>query len=303
MAWHPLRNLGLKLLALVLACLLWMTVTRDHLVERTLRVPLEYQNIPEGLEIVGDPPAAVDLRVRGPSGALGRLQPGEVVAVVDLRGARPGQRLFHLLTDEVQVPFGIEVAQVNPPTVPVTFERSGSRSVPVVPAIEGEPAVGYVSGEVTIDPARVEVVGPVSRLAQLREATTEPVLITNATQVVRDTVTVGVTDPALRLRQPRSASVTVQIRPAPIERAVHDVPVHIRNMERGRRATVVPPRVSVVLRGSRDALGSLDVSTLDAWVDLERLQPGRYALPVKVETGRDFGLVRVEPNTVDVRVR
>jgi YbbR domain-containing protein len=303
MAWHPLRNLGLKLLALVLACLLWMTVTRDQLVERTLRVPLEYQNIPEGLEIVGDPPAAVDLRVRGPSGALGRLQPGEVVAVVDLRGARPGQRLFHLLTDEVQVPFGIEVAQVNPPTVPVTFERSGSRSVPVVPAIEGEPAVGYVSGEVTIDPARVEVVGPVSRLAQLREATTEPVLITNATQVVRDTVTVGVTDPALRLRQPRSASVTVQIRPAPIERAVHDVPVHIRNMERGRRATVVPPRVSVVLRGSRDALGSLDVSTLDAWVDLERLQPGRYALPVKVETGRDFGLVRVEPNTVDVRVR
>jgi YbbR domain-containing protein len=303
MAWHPLRNIGLKVLALVLACLLWATVTRDQLVERSLRVPLEYQNIPEGLEIVGDPPAAVDLRVRGPSGALGRLQPGDVVAVIDLRGARPGQRLFHLLTDEVQVPFGIEVAQVSPSTVPVTFEPSGRRVVPVTPAIEGEPAVGYVAGEVTVDPARVEVVGPVSRLAQLREATTEPVLIGNATQVVRDTVTVGVADAALRLLLPRSATVTVHIRPAPIERAVYDVPVRVRHLERGRRTTITPPRVTVVLRGSRDALGSLDVSRVDAWIDLERLQPGRYALPVKVESGPDFGLVRVEPSAVDVRVR
>jgi YbbR domain-containing protein len=303
MAWHPFRNFGLKALSVVLATLLWMTVTRDQLAERSLRVPLEFQNIPEALEMSGESPSTVEVRVRGPSGLLARLDPGDVVAVVDLRSARPGERLFHLLTDEVRVPFGIEVAQINPPTVALGFERSGSRIVPVVPAIDGEPADGYVAGKVTVDPSTVEVVGAVSRLNALEEATTEPVSIANRTQRVRDTVTVGVTDPTLRLRTPRSATVTVDILPAPIERTVYDVSVRVRNLARGRRATAVPARVTVVLRGAREALGSLDTGALEAWVDAVSLEPGRYVLPVKVDAGREYGIARVLPETVEVRVR
>jgi YbbR domain-containing protein len=303
MAWHPLRHFGLKVLSVVLATLLWMTVTRDQLAERSLRVPLEFQNIPGDLEITGESPAAVDVRVRGPSGILGRLDPGEVVAVLDLRGARPGQRLFHLLTDEVRTPFGIEVSQISPSTVPLSFERSGVRRVPVVPAVEGEPASGFVAGRISVDPASVEVVGALSRLNAISEATTEPVSIANAVRSIRDTVTIGVIDPGLRLREPQSATVVVTILPAPIERAVQDVSVRVRNLSPGRRGTATPPRVTVVLRGARETLGSLDVSRLEAWVDALSLEPGRYALPVKVDPGTDYGVARVEPGTVQLRVR
>jgi len=111
MAYQPFRNLGLKALAVGLATLLWLTVLGEHVVERGVRAPLEFRNIPETLEIMGEPPAAVDVRVRGTSGLLSRLQPGEVVAVLDLASARPGSRLFHLRTDQVQAPYGVEVAQ------------------------------------------------------------------------------------------------------------------------------------------------------------------------------------------------
>ena len=49
-----------------------------------------------GLELQGETPSTVDVRVRGASGDLSRLSPGDLVAVVDLHGARAGQRLFHL---------------------------------------------------------------------------------------------------------------------------------------------------------------------------------------------------------------
>ncbi|MCU0255202.1 MAG: CdaR family protein, partial [Vicinamibacterales bacterium] len=198
MTYHPFRNPVLKLLSVALAVLLWLAISRDQLVERTLRVPLEYQNVPEGHEIVGDPPGTVDVRVRGASGALGRLGAGEIVAVLNLEGARSGPRLFHLLTAQVRAPFGIEVTQVSPPTVSLTLERTGRKMVPVNPAIEGEPAPGYVASRVTSEPAMVEVTGPESRLALLEEATTEPVSIQEATRSVRDVVTVGVVDSALR---------------------------------------------------------------------------------------------------------
>ncbi len=54
MAYHPFRHLGLKVLAIALATLLWLTVAGEHVVERSLRVPLEFRNIPAQLEITGD---------------------------------------------------------------------------------------------------------------------------------------------------------------------------------------------------------------------------------------------------------
>ena len=59
---HPFRHLGLKTLAILLAALLWLTVSGEHIVERSLRVPLEFRNIPEALEIVGSAPDTVSQR-------------------------------------------------------------------------------------------------------------------------------------------------------------------------------------------------------------------------------------------------
>ena len=141
---HPFRHLGLKTLAILLAALLWLTVSGEHIVERSLRVPLEFRNIPEALEIVGSAPDTVDVRLRGSSIVLSRLQPGEIVAVLDLGTGRPGSRLFHIRNDEVRAPFGVEVAQVVPSTLSLELEKSARRVVPVVPQVEGEPAAGYV---------------------------------------------------------------------------------------------------------------------------------------------------------------
>ena len=92
----PFRHLGLKVLSVVLALLLWMIVSGEETVERGLRVPLELQQVPAGLELTGEVPATVDVRVRGASGTLSRVSTGDVVAVLDLRSARSGRRLFPL---------------------------------------------------------------------------------------------------------------------------------------------------------------------------------------------------------------
>jgi hypothetical protein len=136
MGFKPFRNLGLKLMAVLLATALWFTVAGEQQVERGMRVPLEFSNKPTHLEIIGDPPNAVDIRVIGSSAALSRMEPGEVVAVLDLATARAGSRLFHLRPDAVRVPYGVVVQQLNPSTIALELEQSLKRSLPVVPAVE-----------------------------------------------------------------------------------------------------------------------------------------------------------------------
>ena len=65
MAWHPFRNLGLKVAALGLGTLLWFAISGQQ-VERTVsRVPVVYRNVPTGLQITGDLTEAVTVHVRG----------------------------------------------------------------------------------------------------------------------------------------------------------------------------------------------------------------------------------------------
>src|SRR5207249_9846766 len=80
----PFRNFGLKLLSVGIGVLLWISVSGEEIVERGLRAPLELQQFPSGLEIQGEVPSTVDVRVRGTAGALSRVTAGDIVAVLDL---------------------------------------------------------------------------------------------------------------------------------------------------------------------------------------------------------------------------
>jgi YbbR domain-containing protein len=304
MAYHPFRHLGLKVLAITLASVLWFTVAGQHVVERSLRVPLAVRNLETGLEIVGDLPETVDVRVRGSAAQLSRLETGEVVAMLDLTTARTGSRLFHLRADEVGVPYGVDVAQVNPPTILLSIEKSIRRIVPIVPATDGDPAPGFVVGRISAEPATVLVVGPESHVREVGSATTEPVEIDGTSERVRDVVTVGVADSSVRLvEQPLSATVVIEILPAPIERLVARVPVRDRNLAPGLGHRVVPPVVTVGVRGQREVLGRIRPDTIDAFVDLSGLGPGTYSLRVQVDPSEEVGVGDVTPTVVSVTIK
>lgn len=303
MRYHPFRQLGLKVLAMTLASVLWLTVAGEHVVERSLRVPLEFRNIPEALEIVGNTPDTVDVRLRGSSAVLSRVQPGEIVAVLDLSTARSGPRLFHLRNEEVRAPFGVEVSQVTPATLSLELEKSARRRVPVVPPTDGDPAPGFVVGRITVDPPTVEIVGPDSHVRQVAEATTEPVSVKDAKSRVRDGVTIGLADSSVRLVQAQSANVTVEIWPAPVERRMPDVPVRWRNLGAGLRAQVAPQLVQVTVRGSKDRLAALRGDSIQAFVDLAGLGSGRYNLRVQVDPAESFGVVAIDPAVVSVTIK
>jgi YbbR domain-containing protein len=213
MAYHPFRNLGLKFLSTLVAILLWLIVAGERVVERVMRAPVEFQNLPAGLELVGNPPDTVEVRLRGSSGALSRMASGDMSAVIDLATARPGRRLFHIGQNQVNVPYGIDIVQVGPSTLTMEFEMSAIRQVKVEPDIDGRPAAGYEVTSIKSDPETVEVAGPESALKRLQSAITEPVSVTDQSRTVREVVTIGVPDSTLRLRTPQTAVVTVTISP------------------------------------------------------------------------------------------
>jgi YbbR domain-containing protein len=265
--YNPFRNVGLKVLSVLIAVLLWFAVAGEQIVERRIRAPLELQNIPDGIEVVGEPLSAVDVRVRGASSTLAHIALGDVVVVLDLSAARSGRKIFPLSPDHVRAPFGVEITHVAPSTTTFVFEQSMSRVIPVSPAVEGDPAPGYVVERVTVDPPEIEVTGPQSALRGSLQAVTEPVSIQGATDTVREVVTIGLPSNALRLQTPRPAHLTVEIAPVPAERKFDRVPVRVRNLGPKLAFQATPPEVTLTVRGAEASLKALDAEDLQASVD------------------------------------
>lgn len=300
MRFNPFHNIGLKIVSVFIAVLLWFVVAGEQPAERGLRVPIELQNLPATIEVVDLPVETVDVRVRGPSGTLSRLVAGDMVAVLDLQAARPGQRLFHLTPDHIRTPFGVEVAQVNPPTVALRFETAATRAVPVAPAVIGEVAKGFVIRDITAVPPTVEVIGPQSAIQRLSEALTEPVSVEGAKTSVREAVTVGAASPNVRLKTAQRAIVTVDVVPAPTEHTLDRVPVRVRNVASGLMSRAIPTMVTVRVRGSREAVDRLRGDAVTVFVDVAGLGPGLYELPLRTDRTATFGVAGMEPSVVQI---
>jgi YbbR domain-containing protein len=212
-------NLALKASSLLLALLLWFAIAAEKTSEMGISVPVELQNLPRDLELTGDPVNVVEVRLRASPGIIQRLGPGEVAARLDLQGASEGERIVHLTSEAIRVPFGIKVVKISPAIITLNFERTVQKLVPVRPRVLGRPARGYEIAELVSDPAEVRIAGPKSRVQEIESAYTEPVSVEGAQSSVADSVNIGLEDPMLRVLDKPRVRVTARIQEAPEPRA------------------------------------------------------------------------------------
>jgi YbbR domain-containing protein len=118
---YILANAGLKLLALGVSFLLWTTYTSEPFAEVGFQVPLEFTSMPSQLEISGDVPTSVHVRVRGRSALLRRMVPADLNLRMDMNDAKQGTTSLAISTEKVGAPFGATVVEVSPSEIRVTL--------------------------------------------------------------------------------------------------------------------------------------------------------------------------------------
>jgi YbbR domain-containing protein len=206
---YILKNLPFKLVSLAIAVMLWWAVGRDQPIEIPMTVPLEFQHAPSNLEINSDYPFQTLVTVRGPERLLQGMRPSAVHAILDLRGAGPGERTFDLTADDIHVPRNVKVIQIVPSQFHISFDRSSRRTIPVQPRVIGALLSGYGITEVTADPKTITIIGPERRVQAIQTAMTDPVDATGVVGTATFTTHAYVADPLVRVQPPGAIHVTV----------------------------------------------------------------------------------------------
>ncbi len=164
-------NLGLKLIALLMAVLVYLNAYTDRPATMTLAFPIQIDGLPDSLSLSGPLPSVVQAELRGTGKQLIRLRLTEPRVRVSVAGVPPGR--FERAISEADLPLsqesGLSVERlIGPRMLQVQIDHRVSRRVPIAARVSGVPAAGEGwSGEVILLPAKVRVSGPAKVIAEL----------------------------------------------------------------------------------------------------------------------------------------
>lgn len=203
------HNAGIKIVSVLLAIGLWQVVARDPVEEVEMKVPIEFRNLPDNLEIDSASFTEAQLRVRGPERVIHRLRPADVRAEVNLSDVHPGERTFDLTSRQIHVPQDLEVVQIIPGQFHLSFDIRETRTVEVRPRVTGNFAGGVHIARIMADPPNVVITGPRRHVEAVEAATTDPVDVSGAITKASFVTQAYVPDPLIQVVHPGPIRVTV----------------------------------------------------------------------------------------------
>jgi hypothetical protein len=124
--WRALtRNLGWRLLSVLLAVLLWVAVEGEPELVTLQPVPVFYRNVESNLALVANPPSSVRIELRGASDVLSRDNLANVAVLLDLAGlTEPGEKVFPVTRTNITLPAGVRFVRADPPELRLHLDRA-----------------------------------------------------------------------------------------------------------------------------------------------------------------------------------
>lgn len=279
------ENWKLKLLAFVLAILLWVVVSAEQVTSRWIGLPLEVRVTDPQYQLVSaSVPREVQVRFAGPGREFVDLALRRPPLVLNVPDVDEAEQTFALDPRMVRLPSrsAVDPQRVEPAAVTLRFLRVESRSIPVVPRVGSGPGVGYMLADgLSVQPQRIRVSGPADRLEGLDSLYTLPLeLSPDDSGFTREVRIDGAGLAGLRLSQTR-----VQVSGAVdriSEHTLMDVPISV-----GGGVIVRPTSANVQFTGPQRIVQPLRLGDFRVVVSIDsipsQIPPEGLLVPLRVE--------------------
>ncbi|MBD3161530.1 MAG: hypothetical protein GF346_04875 [Candidatus Eisenbacteria bacterium] len=302
------EDLGTKALALVLALAIYVHVFSGQERELTFRIPLVISPPPTGLAYASEVPEQVRVRVRATGADLVKLSTRRFSAEVKLEDPEEGAWQRPLHGSDVKFPHGVRPVSVEvlePRVLNLQIEPLRTVQIPVKLRTDGGLAPDRaLARSPEIEPPRIEVRGPRSRIEAVDSIPTVPVQlgpeIPDGEQRVALDLPEGVTT------QRDSVRVRLDVE----RRIVRDYgPIAIERLppQGDRLEAMWPDSGMVVVSGAATIVERLNPSRIRLLADLRGRPNGEARIVLRpIVPGLPAGApvqVRAMPDSVSVRLR
>lgn len=297
------RNLGLKIVGVILALLLWFHVATNREYDITLPYTLSYAELAPEVVMTATPPEEMGVRLRASGKQLLRLWWSDRKWPVDLSHATTGEMTINLRPDQVPR-FGIENVRVlgldQQGRLSLWLDSLTTKSVPVYTEETFFVASGYIrTGSVALTPSVVQLTGPRALLDGIDRVELEPIGRSEWDEPINQEIAVTLPVGHNLLCAPSSVRVSQHIEPFVIKE-YDSLPVAIVMIGSHIACTVDPPWVTVEVGGPESRMADLTADSVRVIYAASREDTSGARCALWVNVPAPFQVLKVEPDSITV---
>jgi len=295
-------NLGLKASALGIAILMFSLVHGAEDMERSVYVGVVVQppSDAQNMILVTEIPDRVRVRLRGSRARLNAIRQ-ENLPPVDVTLKTKDESRYYLEKEMFDLPTGVSVMQVVPPSLVFKWVARAARVLPVEVSLDGKLPAGLEwAAEPEVFPETMKVDGPRDVVNSMRTVRSMEVDVSEFEEgvVQREIPLVGA--PANTTFEAQTVLVTLRIQPKMKERVLSPLRVDAEGVvPRALRPRAITARI----RGPESILDELNPASVLAIVNLSNapLKKGALVVPVELRGLPDeVEVLDIEPAMVTV---
>jgi len=298
-------NIIIKLLAVLLAILLWFNVITEKQYDYELKLPITDYELPSNLAPITPLPESLSVKVLAEGKQLLRSDWKHAGLRIKATRMVRGQNTIDFNLETVSLVRADNVTLLDIPVIMpviVRLDRIDSTLIPVASRLAVIPDKEYmvIAGSERVTPSNVWVIGPVQTLGRIDSVYTEQKILDGAEEPVMAELKLETPDQqSVQLRQD---SVTALVRVDKIkEREFVGIPVAVIPDGITRRPVVDPGRVTVTVRGPVSLVDTLAADDINVAVSVAGDGRGEYLKP-QVQLPQNVSVIRVSPDSVRVIV-
>jgi diadenylate cyclase len=122
------KNWKLKIAALGIAAIFWALIFTSGSSVRSYPAPIEFQNVPAGMEVSNPSVGRVSVQLRASPYLFNAMNWNRIVVTVNLQGMAPGRQTIEISEKNLSLPPGIVFEESNPRRLNFTLTASSSRN-------------------------------------------------------------------------------------------------------------------------------------------------------------------------------
>lgn len=301
-----ITNWPIKILSLAAAIVLAQIYRNSLLETRYISVPLVLENATDFVP-VSDYPNNVQVELRGDINELPLIQKTQITAFIDLgrykkaaQYTMPVQIRFH---GTAQSTTPLET-HVEPADVIVRLEKSLTKNIPIIPALNGTVADGYESDQVIMDPASVQIRGPQSHVEPVNNLSTEDISLHGQQTTLSGIATIKKTSKFISILGSNKVRYTVSIKEKQITKTYNNIPVTLFNLPSTVTLLSELPQISLQVEGSENFLKIWQPSGKIFTISGEKItKPGIYNLNVEATLDEPLKILNFSPKSIQVDIQ
>lgn len=300
------KGISILFFSLFFAVAVWLYLTLNLNYTINISLPVEVR-LSEGQAVSGDLPGEIDATIRGKGWDLILIMLSKNIGyTLDLSGLKKDTKLNSLgnISEKIDFPANVSVIKLDPDTLDIRFDNIVEKYVKFKNNLKVISKEGYrIVGTPEFYPDSVKISGANSVLSKIKQLGTESETFDNVKARLIKTVKIVNSLGNLVKIDPDVVRVEYGIELS-AEKAFTDIEIKLNNVPGDKEVLLIPPRITVSLRGGVDQLAKLLPGEITAFAEYSEIDKdtNSYIIP-KIELPFEAEIISIEPQKVQYIIK